>query len=263
MYDINEFVALLEKFAPLELSQKMIDLGCYDNSGLLIKCNDKVSKVLFSLDLSKETVKKAKRLKCDTIVTHHPAIYGGLKELSFDGQSAEIVDAVKSNINVISFHLNLDIAETGIDNKLALGLGASKYQILNYATDKHGYGRQFEVKDKTFGEFILDAKKTFGTNKIVAYGNKKQKIYTVASFCGGGASDVEKLICKNGLLSDVVVTSDMPHHVIKLLIENGKKILLLPHYASENFGFKCFYDWVKEKLNGQIETEYFLDKRFM
>lgn len=263
MYDIKEFVTLLEQYAPLELSRKMIELGCYDNSGLLVNCNNKVSKVLFSLDLSKEVIKKAKRLKCDTIVTHHPAIYGGLKELSVDGQSAEIVEAVKNDINVISFHLNLDIADEGIDNKLALGLGAKKYQILNYATEKQGYGRQFEVENKTFGEFIAEVKKVFATNKIVAYGNKKQAIYNVASFCGSGASDVEKLMDKNGLTADVVVTSDMPHHVIKLLIENGKKILLLPHYASENFGFKYFYDWVKEKLNGQIETEYFLDKRFM
>ena len=48
MCNLKDFMAVLEQVAPLELSKKMIELGDYDNSGIIVKNNDTVKKVLFS-----------------------------------------------------------------------------------------------------------------------------------------------------------------------------------------------------------------------
>ena len=131
MCSLDIYVSELEKFAPLYLSQEMIKKGCYDNSGVIVKMHDNVNKVLFSLDLTEKVVKKAKSLKCDTIVTHHPAIYSPINTINIDNQNTKAIAlATKNGMNILSFHLNLDVASGGIDDCLAKALGAEKAKIL-------------------------------------------------------------------------------------------------------------------------------------
>lgn len=254
----------LDLIAPFRLSKELIKQGDYDNSGILIKTHEQVGKVLFSLDLSKEAVRVAKKNKCDTIITHHPAIYHPIKNVSVDHlTTSPVAYAVKENMNVICAHLNLDVATNGIDYYLAKGLNGKDETIVSVLEDDKGYGREFMVEPIRFGEFIKNTQKTFETNKVIAYGNKKEEVRSVASFCGGGSGYAEQFISEKLVTADVIVTADMPHHIIKELVEDGKKILLLTHYSTECYGFKKVYEKINAKLQGKVQTLFFCDKRFM
>lgn len=254
---------MLDSFAPLSLSKKMIEMGDYDNSGILIKTHDYVKKVLFSLDLSDAVLKRAKRIGADTIVTHHPAIYNPLSSLDVStALSATVTKAVNMGLNVISMHLNLDVADDGIDHSLAEGLGAKKYAILESVDEKHGYGRVFNVDEQTLKDFILHVKDTFNTKKIISYGSKLRKVCKVASFCGGGASHAVSALETGKLDIDVVVTSDLSHHHVKAIIENDLGLVIIPHYVSEEFGFRKYYEKIKNQLSSVVELDYFDDRRF-
>jgi dinuclear metal center YbgI/SA1388 family protein len=239
----------------------MIERGAYDNSGILVRASDRADKVLFALDLTIKCVERAKRLGCNLIVTHHPAIYAPLKELSTFETDGAVSLALKYGMNVISMHLNLDACENGIDHCLAKGLGAESYEILDKISDGVGYGRKFSIEEQTFLDFIGKIKKQFNTTKVLAYGKKTGKISTIASFCGSGASEAINEI-KKGLECDVIVTSDIAHHELKQLIEAGKYIVILTHYASENYGFYKFFEQVKSKLDGLATMIYMDDVRF-
>lgn len=260
MYSLHNFMSELEKFAPLSLSQKMIEKGSYDNSGIIVDNGAMVNKVLFSLDLSLLAVEKAKELGCDTILTHHPAIYMPIKSLSENGLTKPLITAIKAGINVISMHLNLDVAPKGIDECLAFGLGATKTQVIEFVTQKEGYGRVFSVNSVDISHFVDGIKKEFNSDKIVYYGNKKVNV--VASFCGSGGDSALSAV-KSGLKVDTIVSSDLAHHVLKELIENDKNVIIIPHYVSEQYGFNKFCNLVQTKLNDKIQTFYFEDKRFM
>ncbi len=260
MYSLNDFMVELEKLAPLSLSQKMIDRGCYDNSGIIVDNGTPVKKVLFALDLSLLAVEKAKSLGCDTIVTHHPAIYTPVKNLSENGVTKPLITAIKAGINVVSMHLNLDISSCGIDECLSQGLGAKQSKIIENVTEKEGYGRAFFVDGVEIRDYVESVKKEFSSDKIIYYG--QGKVEKVASFCGsGGDSALSAVFC--GLEVDTVVSSDVAHHVLKELIERGKKVIIIPHYVSENYGFNKFSNLVEKTLNGKIQAFYFEDKRFM
>ncbi len=261
MENIDRLYGELCKIAPIELSYKMIQMGDYDNSGILIKSCADVTGVLFSLDLSVQAVDKAKRYKCNTIVTHHPAIYSPIKELSVeDADTQAVLYAMQNKMNVISMHLNLDVAQNGIDCCLAQALGAESYQILDYVTEKEGYGRVFNVKHNTVTTFVKNLKEQLGTKRVLVYGNGA--VHKCASFCGSGGSSAVTAL-DGGKLSDVdlVVTSDMPHHLIKKFVESGKKLVLIPHYSAENYGFAKFYERVLSSVNAPVY--YFEDKRFI
>ncbi|MEG9430321.1 MAG: Nif3-like dinuclear metal center hexameric protein [Christensenellaceae bacterium] len=261
MYSLNDFFGVLDKIAPIKYSYMQIERGDYDNSGILLNMHESVARALFSLDLSIEAVKRAKRLKCDTVVTHHPAIYHPIKALDIGGDTAAVALAAKNGLNVISMHLNLDVATGGIDDNLCLGLGGEKYKFLNGLDDNAHYGREFSVSG-TLAEFKKRIAKTFGTQKTLVYGNPKNKAGLVASFCGGG-SEYALSYVRQGGAADTVVTSDMPHHVLKELTERGKQVIILTHYASENYGFKKFYENVKNEVGKDTETFFFEDKRFL
>ena len=262
MLKLEEFLSELEQFAPLKLSRLLVEKGSYDNSGIIVRCTENARNVLFTLDLSKESVAVAKRYKCDTIVTHHPAIYKPILGLDFDGVSAGVTLAATERINVISMHLNLDACKGGIDQSLAEGLGGENAVILDEIEREAGYGRLCKIQPITFAEFIKKAKTTFESDKVIYYGKAKEVVGSFASFCGAGSSDAIEMARKGRLDCDVIVTSDASHHVIMELVEMGYKIVLLTHYAAEEYGFKRFYNAVTEKLEGKVNTRYFCDKRF-
>lgn len=262
MFTLKEFFEKLDAFAPIEYSRKLIENGDYDNSGILIKSTENANKILFSLDLTENAVNRAKRLGCDTIVTHHPAIYAPLSNIdAFNEQTSAVALALNYKLNVISMHFNLDVSKGGIDQSLCNALGGKEFEILDVLFDGVGYGRIFEIQETTLKDYVKCAKKTLNTDKIILYGNKNAKIKKVASFCGGGASHAETQI-KKGIKPDLVVTPDMPHHVLKYLIEKGISVMIVTHYASENYGFKKFYQHISKTIDQNVEFYYYDDKRF-
>ena len=238
----------------------MIERGDYDNSGLLVKVSENANKILFSLDLSVMAVERAVELGCDTIVTHHPAIYAPIKELEFDGQNKSVLLAIKNNINVISMHLNLDIASLGIDHFLSLGLGGEGQEVLTKIEGENGYGRLSKVAEQSLSQFVSKIKENFGTEKVIYYGQNSVK--NIASFCGSGASQVVKMMSELSVV-DTIITSDVSHHQLKEIIEGNFNLVIIPHYVSEQFGFKKFFELVLDKLQDNQKAFYFIDNRFM
>lgn len=261
MYNLDQLVSKLEEFAPLSLSDEMIKKGCYDNSGIIIRTHDNVKKVLFSLDLTEKAVNRAKRLGCDTIVTHHPAIYSPISQLDVTSEKTKAVTlATKYGFNVVSFHLNLDVARGGIDDCLAEALDATDVDIIDKIDKENGYGRAFSVQPLTLGELAKKIKNRFSTKRLLVYGNLKKEIKSVATFCGAGGTEAVKAVSeKQGL--DVVISSDFKHNVLVELVESGVSVIVIPHYSSENLGFKRFYERVIAQT--EINAHYFEDERFM
>ena len=124
----REVFEKLCEYAPIELSDKLVALeNGYDNSGIIVGNTGDIEKILFCLDLTGESVKAAIEKGVNLIVTHHPAIYNPLKSIS---ENSALYNCVKNNVAVISMHLNLDCAKTGVDYCLAEGLGGKITEIL-------------------------------------------------------------------------------------------------------------------------------------
>lgn len=263
MLTLNSLYSIIDQIAPFEISKKIIEEGGYDNSGIIINDHQNVEKILFSLDLSKDALKKAKALKCDTIITHHPAIYSPIKNLDSDGQTAIIMTAIKQGVNVISAHLNLDFATNGVDHYLAKSCGADQIKVIEKPSYARGYGSEFSLNGITLSTLVKRLKTTLKTNKITVYGSQNLIVDKVASFCGGGSSSAVNAVEKGLTDANVIVTSDMAHHQIKQLVESGKAVVLLTHYSSENYGFNQFYVSLSQILGDKATAYYFEDKRFL
>jgi dinuclear metal center YbgI/SA1388 family protein len=252
---ITEFVNLLEKYAPLKLSSDFVkEINGYDNSGVIVNLDKDITGVVFSLDLTDIAVDMAIKNGCNLIFTHHPAIYAPINKIDYN---SPIYKAINNGIGVVSFHLNLDCAINGIDYYLAKGLGANNQEIMISLGEKVGYGRVFDVKKQSFNCFVESFKLEFNSNKVLAYGNLNDEISSVASFCGSGLD--EEVIDKASSV-DVLVSSDVKHHLIIKALSQGKKLMVITHYSSEFYGFKRFYENVKDEIGVKtllnIEQDY-------
>lgn len=254
---LTQVLEKLEKIAPVELSNKFCKkYSLYDNSGIILDSGEDIKGVLFSLDLSTTAVKIAKEKGYNLIVTHHPAIYGGISKLSV---LDPITQCVKNGISVISMHLNFDIAPEGIDHYLMIGLGGKIASCCIEEVEGGSYGRVYEIEPIQSQKYYKNVVKEFLTQRALFYG-KEKIIKKVASFCGAGSSE-KTIAFAIANKVDVFVSSDLKHHEIAKLLEFGINVIHLTHYSAENYGFNKIYKKISASLN--VKSEYLTDMELM
>ena len=246
----------VDALAPFALSREYCETyNFHDNSGVILDCGGEITGVLCSLDLSVRAVEAAQQAGANAVVTHHPAIFNPISCLR-EGEPLTL--CAKSGISVISAHLNLDSAQDGIDEELMLGLGGSAGKLMHPLSDG-GYGRAYPVHEEVLSAFVARVKARFSTERVIVYGDRP--VRKVASFCGAGMdeSSVAFALAEG---ADTFVSSDGKHHIIAQLVGQGMNVVLLTHYAAENYGFIRFADNLKQKIKGTPVT-VFTDERLL
>ena len=264
---LSEIYKIADRLAPKKLSDDYCEkYGAYDNSGIIVDTGEEIDKILFSLDLTDEAVEKAIKDGAKLIVTHHPAIYGKISCLSVsDTLGEKLIKCIKNGISVLSMHLNLDCASEGVDECLQAGVKEASNTadggetLVMHTLENGGYGRAYKIAKTTAGELANGLSKVFLSDKTLVYG-KDKTVEKIASFCGAGCDEEGiAFAVRNG--ADAVVSADFKHHIVLSAVENGLAVISLTHYASENYGFKKYYEKIS-RLTG-LPCEYVTDTRML
>ncbi len=251
---LSEIYKIADGIAPKALSDEYCRAsGAYDNSGLLVEAGDEITGILFSLDLTNAAIEKAIKNDCNLIIAHHPVIYGKIGNVCQSDDKllgGKLVKCIQNGISVICMHLNLDVVDGGIDESLQEGIllasgkttgAGTGTTLIMHPVSQGGYGRVYDVEKVTLATLVENIKKEFSTGRILVYGAEDKLLSKAASFCGAGVDDGTVAFAKrNG--ADVLISSDFKHHHIQLLVESGIAVIVLTHYASEQYGFKKYYE---------------------
>ena len=127
MLSVKDICTCIEEFAPLSFQES------WDNCGLLVGNPDQtVEKVLLTVDVSEAVVAEAVDVQAQMIVSHHPLILSGIKQLtgSNDAQRA-IALAIKRDVAIYAAHTNMDSAPGGVSYRMAAKLGLTDLQVLS------------------------------------------------------------------------------------------------------------------------------------
>ena len=114
MPSLTELASYLESIAPAQTAEN------WDNVGVLVRCAQEVTGVLCALDITPATVREARAVGCNAIVSHHPVIFRPLKELRQGDVPALLV---REGVSAVCMHTNLDKAQGGVNDVLAQALG--------------------------------------------------------------------------------------------------------------------------------------------
>lgn len=101
---VKQIEAMIEKAAPRSWAED------WDNAGLLVGSSDqKVYKILLSLDATMEVALEAADKKASLLITHHPLLFKPLNNLRSDNPGALIpLTLFKNGISLYTAHTNLD-----------------------------------------------------------------------------------------------------------------------------------------------------------
>ena len=249
MYKVSEILSSITEVAPLHWQES------YDNSGLLIgDPNAMVDKALLTLDVTEKVVDEAMDNSFHLIISHHPLIFRGIKNIIKDNTLGRIITkAIKHDISIAAMHTNLDNSYVGVNNILATNLGLKDLQILrpNFSMQKHdditsqvGSGMVGELENAMSEvEFLRLVKEKLNVGALRHSEFMGKKVKKIALCGGSGAfmiSDAKR--CE----ADVYLTADMKYH--DFCEANGKMLLVdAGHFETEQFTKQLFADIILKK----------------
>ncbi len=238
---VRDIAEVIEAFAPGSLQES------YDNTGLQVgDPSMPVSAVLLCLDVTPEILEEAKRRQCNLIISHHPLLFNGLKQLTGATTTERIViDAIMSRIAIYSAHTNLDSAVEGVSYEIAHALDMQNIRVLEEKPDAPGYGLGVtgDIKPTPTLEFLRKVKELFNVSPLRYSARSAQIVIRKVAVCGGaGASLIKQALSAH---ADVLLTGDLKYHDYT---SYGDRILLadIGHYESELGCRKIFSRIIRE-----------------
>ena len=243
---IKEVLDALERFAPLPLQED------WDNAGLQIGLTAaEASGALLCLDVNEKIVDEAIKKGCNIIVSHHPIIFRGLKQLTdADTVQRSVMKAVKNDIVVIAMHTNMDNVKGGVNYKIAEKLQLT--DVEQFAKKRVGdieggsgvVGLLPEPMDAE--EFIAAVKKTFKVECAQCNELLSRPIRKVA-ICGGAGDFLAPQAIALG--ADAFITGEMHYHVY-FGHEQEIQLCVIGHYQSEQYTSEIFRDIIEKDCPG-------------
>ena len=241
---IQQVLSALERFAPLPLQES------YDNAGLQIGLTEaEVSGALLCLDVTEKIIDEAVAKGCNLVVSHHPLLFRGLKQVSdLNDVQRTVRKAIKNDVCVISMHTNLDNARGGVNYKMAEKLGA---KVLNSAEEeKQGMVLAELAQPMAAADFIAMVKERFGVKCAMCNEILERPVKTVAICGGAGDFMLDEAIAQK---ADAFITGEMHYHVY-FGHEQEIQICVIGHYESEQFTTEIFREVVERECPG-VRTE--------
>ena len=242
---IKEIIAALERFAPLPLQES------YDNAGLQCGLTEtEVSGALLCLDVTEAVLAEAIDLGCNLIVSHHPVLFHGLKQVADATQVQRCIRmAIQNDLCIYSAHTNLDNAEDGVNFKMAEKLGLIDVQFLVPKTVVVG-GAQVRGGSGVIGylpqaedslAFLQRVKQAFGVEALQHNPLLERPVQSVA-LCGGAGD----FMLDDALRAeaDAFLTGEMHYHTW-FGHEQDIQIAVLGHYESEQYTREIFRDIIE------------------
>ncbi|MCI9309882.1 MAG: Nif3-like dinuclear metal center hexameric protein [Lawsonibacter sp.] len=235
----------IDAFAPFETQWD------FDNSGFQVGRRDQeVTKILVSLDITREVVEEAAQLGAQLIVAHHPIIFHPVKSVIDRTPTGEILLAlIENKIAAICAHTNLDAARGGVNDCLAKALELTEIgQLCQAGVDAqgrpYGIGRVGTVhrpglSAREYAAFVKERLNAANV-RFVGGGKPVQRVAVGGGACGSMLEDVVAQGC------DTFVTADLKYNQFLDAKALGLNLLDAGHFPTENVVCGPMVRWLSE-----------------
>ncbi|MCD8202015.1 MAG: Nif3-like dinuclear metal center hexameric protein [Prevotella sp.] len=236
----EEIAKILEQFAGLEIQEK------WDNSGLCIGSPEQeVTGIMLGLDCSVELLREARNVGANMVVTHHPLIFHGLRQLHPGDPVADaVMEAVRNDMLVYALHTPADKVVEGVSWQMALRLGLQDIRILDPEPGGVGLGTVGDFPEPVADpqDFISLVKNAFELETMRCsrpVGNVRR-----VAMCGGSGSDLIARAQAAG--AQAYISADFHYH--HFFTPENFMILDIGHYESEKYIVQTLYSLLKKNF---------------
>ncbi|MGI6093910.1 MAG: Nif3-like dinuclear metal center hexameric protein [Lachnospiraceae bacterium] len=245
----SDVIAKLEQIHPPYLAES------WDNVGLLTGNREKeVNRVFLALDATDDVIKRAGEWKADMLITHHPMIFSGMKQITGDHFiGRRVIRLIESGISYYAMHTNFDIC--GMADLSAEYLKLSDTQVLEVTWEENGrtegLGRVGMLPQtmtlRDCGRFV---KEQFCLSDVRIYGDPNMEVSRAAICTGSGKSTLPAALAAG---AQVMITGDIDYHTGIDWSAQGIGLIDAGHYGTEYI----FMEYMKQELKRefpQLET---------
>ncbi len=206
----------------------------WDNSGLLIYSGAESDRVLVCLDVTQQVVDVAVETGAKIIVSHHPVIFSGLKEI----YAGDVVHSlIKNDISVISAHTNFDKYTWGTSYDIAERLGL---EIV--PDDSFEFGIIAEAEGLSVQELGWKCKSAFGSASVTMPHNRINTVF----ICAGSGSGMKDEVIESG--ADCFLCGECKYHDVLDLAAEGISVVMLGHDNSEKYSVETIANLIKDNF---------------
>lgn len=210
---ISQIYEFLNTLSPFELQEN------WDNSGLLIgDFNQEIESVVLSIDVDEALIDSIEANSL--LITHHPLIFGGLKQLEFNKYPTNLIrKMIQKNISNISMHTNFD--KTHLNDYVAKDILG--YDVLY----KDSFIAYLEINEE-FDTFAAKVASAFSLPHVRCVKNR-DFIKTAALTTGSGGSLIKQI------KADCFLTGDIKYHDAMEAKSINLSLIDIGHFESEHF----------------------------
>ena len=251
MIKCRDVMDVMERIAPKKLAED------WDNPGLLVGSpDDEVRRILVCLDVREDTVARAAQEDFQMIVAHHPVIFRGLKKLRTDLPDGRLLGALlRAGVAVFAAHTNLDSAEGGVNDVLAVRIGLDPETVAplgNAESLSESLGRvgklPMPMEAKKYAEQV---KRGLGVASVRFVSGGDHLVKKVGLCSGNGAEFIERAAFMG---CDAYVTGDVRYHDAQRAAALGIHVIDAGHFATEQPVVEILAARLAEELSGKVEV---------
>ncbi|MDR2869862.1 MAG: Nif3-like dinuclear metal center hexameric protein [Deferribacteraceae bacterium] len=221
----------------------------WDNSGRQVYLGDMpVTKLCLALDPAQSVVNQAIDGGCELLITHHPLFFKAHKGLNNAIlQESLAIKAIKNNLNILSYHTNLDMAAAGLSTHIVRLLdaclgdtleieGERPYSILSvYVVSQEGY------ENKLIDALAAAGAGQFGEYSRCAFSSTGIGTFTPSELAIPFIGTAKQVTHVEESRIDMLLPNDKIDAVLKALHANHPyeepAYYIMPTKSPESYGF--------------------------
>ncbi len=235
---------LNEKLQPQQIKD-------YSPNGLQVEGTPEVKRIVTGVTASQALIDKAVELNADALLVHHGYFWKGEPEPIRGMKGKRIRTLIKNDINLMGYHLPLDIHPE-------LGNNAELARLLDIEVEGGLEGHPQSVamfgklrKPMTGAEFAEKINQVLNREPLHIAPENADKMIETVGWCTGGGQDYIELAAANGL--DAFISGEISERTTYSAREQDIHYFAAGHHATERYGIKALGEWLTKEHGLDVE----------
>ncbi len=244
MVKLVEVVDYLNEFLAVD---KVRD---YCPNGLQVESTAEVKKIITGVSANLDLIDAAVSSGADTVLVHHGFFWKGEEPTITGVKGKRIRSLIKNNINLLAYHLPLDLHPEVGNNALL----AEKLKV----TIDGSFGRAGNIDLGIYGKLASPLSAIDLQEKIESILERKPEVVgpsekTISSvgICTGAAQDFIEEAALAGV--DAFISGEISERTPHMAKELGVSYFAAGHHATEKFGIQALGNYLVEKFELEVE----------
>ena len=239
----------LEKLLNEKLQPQQIKDYC--PNGLQVEGTAEIKRIVTGVTASQALINKAVELKADALLVHHGFFWKGEQEAIRGMKGKRIRTLIKNDINLLGYHLPLDIhPELGNNAKLAELLEIDVEGGLEGHPQSVAMFGRFKTP-MTGSEFAAKIDQVLNRKPLHIAPENADKMIETVGWCTGGGQDYIELAAAQGI--DAFISGEISERTTYSAREQAIHYFAAGHHATERYGVKALGEWLAKEHGLDVE----------